>query len=282
MSAYRMFYLMVIYLTLFYSELKAITPVEIFDKMLHAMQSAKTMTYTLELRERNDGQMVFNNYRVKLQAHPYKLYTYCYTPNAGAEAIYIQGKNHDKVLVNPNSFPYINLNLHAENKLLRKNHQYNILKMGFGYSHSVLNYYYNNNRSMMINCLKLEKEMYWDKKHCYQLVIDFAQFQWIDYTVKPKETIIEIADKKFLNDYMILKYNNLKGYDDVKVGQVIKIPNVFCRKYVMYIDKITLLPLVQMVYDDKGLYSQIEFHNFRLNPVLTDYDFSEKNKEYGF
>jgi outer membrane lipoprotein-sorting protein len=48
------------------------------------------------------------------------------------------------------------------------------------------------------------------------------------------------------------------------------------------VDKLSFLPMVQIVYDDKGLYSRIEYSSFVMNPAFTEEDFSKKNKKYGF
>lgn len=261
---------------------QTITANDIFFKTLKAIENIKTMSYTLEMKERIDGNLRYDNYNVKLQVKPFKVYTYSFVPNPGAEALYIEGVNNNKVLVNPNAFPYMNLNLNPASMLLRKNHQFYLLQMGFMYTHNILMQNYVTRKEEFLKCLKLDKDVYWDQKNCYQLTLDYQYFAWINYTVKKNETVTTIAEKNFINDYMILERNNLKSYEDVKAGQVIKIPNVFCKKYVMYIDKTTLLPLVQIIYDDKGLYSHIEYHNFILNPAFTEMDFSKENKAYGF
>lgn len=255
---------------------------DLFFKTLKAIENAKTMSYSLEMKERIHGKMQFDHYTVKLQVKPFKVYTYSYAPNPGAEALYIEGANNNKVLVKPNSFPYVNLNLNPMSMILRKNHQFYILQSGFMYTHNVLMQSYITRKEEFLKCLKLDKDVYWDSKNCYQLILDYQYFTWINYTVKKGETLTTIAERNYINDYMILERNNLKSFEDVKAGQVIKIPNVFCKKYVMYIDKITLLPLVQIIYDDKGLYCHIEYHNFKLNPAFTEMDFSKDNKAYGF
>jgi outer membrane lipoprotein-sorting protein len=82
---------------------------------------------------------------------------------------------------------------------------------------------------------------------------------------------------------MVLENNpKLKNYDDVKEGQSIKVPSVFGKKITFYVDKRTYLPMVQIVYDDKGLYNRIEYSSCVINPVFREEDFSRKNRKYGF
>jgi outer membrane lipoprotein-sorting protein len=101
--------------------------------------------------------------------------------------------------------------------------------------------------------------------------------------VQPGETVVTIGEKLKVNDHMILEINPaIDDYEDVKAGQVIKVPNSFARKIILKIDKKSFLPMAQTVYDEKGLYSVVEFSNFIANPKLTAEDFSPENPEYGF
>ena len=53
---------------------------------------------------------------------------------------------------------------------------------------------------------------------------------------------------------MILERNpKAGGYYDVKAGQIISIPNAYAKLTLLLIDKETLLPLNNKVFDDKGL-----------------------------
>jgi len=73
-----------------------------------------------------------------------------------------------------------------------------------------------------------------------------------------------------------------KNYDDVQPGQVIRIPNFYCRKIIFTIDRIHWLPLKQEVYDESGLYEQYEFLSFVLDPVITPMEFSPDYDKYKF
>ena len=103
------------------------------------------------------------------------------------------------------------------------------------------------------------------------------------YTVKKNEKLSDIAKKLYLNDYSIMLLNSAIGdLDDVKEGQVIKIPNFYARKIEFYMDRATGLPLRQLIYDQNGLYEKYEMKSFLLNPVFKPEEFSPEYKEYGF
>jgi outer membrane lipoprotein-sorting protein len=167
--------------------------------------------------------------------------------------------------------------------LLRKNHQYTFWQMGFNFISSVLNDYKKKFGSSFYSNLKMEPDTVLKGRSFYRLVIDQSNFHFDDYKVKDGETMVTIAQKLLVNDYMILEANpRYKHFDDVHEGDVIKVPNVFGKKIELYIDKINFLPLVQIIYDNKGLYSRIGFSSFVLNPGFTELDFSRNNKKYGF
>ena len=111
---------------------------ELFDKMMLHMSEVRTCSYVLNMEERVFGEIGKAQYLAKVNVNPLKIYTYSVFPNPGAEALYLENSNSGKVLVNPNRFPYINVNLSVNSMLLRKPHQYNILQMGFGYFHGIM------------------------------------------------------------------------------------------------------------------------------------------------
>lgn len=255
----------------------------IFEKSLKAMEQVHTASYTVNIKERIKGKFVYDQYNVKMQAEPFKTYVYSIKPNPGAEAIYMEGCNNGKCIVNPNRFPYINLNLSPHSMLLRKNHQYNILQMGFDYMHGLLSHYLTLYGGGFPRMISKANDVESGGKSYYSLVIDNPAFGYRNYTVQPGETVVTIGEKLKVNDHMILEINPaIDDYEDVKAGQVIKVPNSFARKIILKIDKKSFLPMAQTVYDEKGLYSVVEFSNFIANPKLTAEDFSPENPEYGF
>ena len=80
---------------------------DLIDKIFAAVENVKTLRYNLECNERIKGKMQHTESKVKLQISPRKLYLYI----KGIEVLWVQGQNNGNALVNPNSFPYINLNL---------------------------------------------------------------------------------------------------------------------------------------------------------------------------
>jgi outer membrane lipoprotein-sorting protein len=258
-------------------------PEEIFNRMMNAMKNVRTASFVLDIHERIKGQMRHDQFVVKLNVNPYKVYVYSVTPNPGAEALFIEGEHNDKALINPNMALIPTLSLSPEHSILRRNHQFTLRHFGFEYVYDVCRGYIDKLGNNFFNHLKLDKPLVWNKSECHQLVLETDDFRWIPYTVQKSENLVTLSKKLLVNDYMILENNpKLKNYEDVKEGQIIKVPTVFGKKIIFYVDKQSFLPLVQIVYDDKGLYSRIEYSSYVINPVFTAEDFSRKNKKYGF
>jgi len=258
-------------------------PSDLYFKMMQGMANVRTARYVLNLEERVFDKKVECSYIVKLQAKPQKIYTYVLQPTPGAEALYVEGTNSNKILVNPNSFPYINLSLPVNSMLLRKSHQYTMLKLGFSYLHNMLGKYLVKDSLDFMQSLSVKEDIIVDNRSYHVLEINNKRFGYVNYTVQKGENVCSIADKMLLNDHMILEVNrDISDYDDVKPGQVIKVPNSFAKRIVFYIDKATHLPFIQTIYDDKGFYTKITFSSFLLNPVIYDEEFTRSYPKYKF
>ena len=247
------------------------------------MSNVHACSFVIDVNERIKGVMKHDEYIIKLNTHPYKIYAYSVTPNPGAEALLIKGENHEKAVINPNRFPIPTLNLSPYSHLLRKNHQYTLWEFGFEFIYNVMNSCRKKSGDAFYSFLRLDADVQWKGKTFYQLVIDNKNFAYENYTVNPGENVVKIGAKLSVNDYMILELNpKIRNYDDVKAGQVIKVPATFGNKIILYVDKTTFLPMVQIIYDEKGLYCRAELSSFILNPAFTPEDFSRDNKKYGF
>lgn len=253
------------------------------QQMLHAIEQVKTATYDLVLHERINTQFKESEFKIKLMVMPYKLYAVSAYPNTGAEALLIKGNNNNKALINPNRFPFINISLNAQSNLLRKNHHYTFLDVGFSYVEKIVKGYIKRDSLQFYKALRFYENMEYNNKEYYILEINYPDYTYVTYTALKGETLTDIANKLLVNDYKILSINpQIKYYDEVKAGQKIKVPNVFAKKIVLYLDKTTLLPLVQNVYDEMGLFGRYEMRKFILNPIFEKDEFVSTFRGYRF
>jgi LysM repeat protein len=262
---------------------KSQTAKELMGKMIYAMDHLKTARYALEKQERFGRKMVTSEVLVKLNVSPLKVYLYSISPNPGAEVLYVRGFNNDNVMVKANKFPYVTLNLGLHNSLLRDNQHHTMSDVGFSYLGRVLKGNIEKTPETFYNSLTFEGSIDYKGKSYYKLTIDNKNFGYTTYEVRKGETITSVSDKLHVNDYMVLSVNpTISDYHDVRPGQKIKVPNSYAKRIVLYVDKHNYLPLVQYIYDDKGLYEFYEMSSFVLNPSISPIEFTPKYKDYNF
>ncbi|HRA60945.1 MAG TPA: DUF1571 domain-containing protein, partial [Bacteroidia bacterium] len=214
--------------------------------------------------------------------NPFKCYLKIAKPNEGAEVLYVKGTNNNNALVNPNAFPYINLNLDPYGDILRTDQHHTIHELGFVYTGELLKDAHDRYKAKIDEFMKNEGIIKWDGRDVYKIVLDNKEYKLLDYTVLPGEDLIKIARKKKVGEYNLLELNGLKSFTSVKAGQVIKVPITYAKRIVVYIDKLTYLPIYQELYDTKGLMATYEYHNLVVNPVIAEEEFTKGYKGYGY
>ncbi len=255
----------------------------VIDKMMEAIDGVSSFSCTVVKKERTKGKLTEGKSMAKVTYDPYRIYIYSHFPNEGAEVLWKEGWNKNQALVNPNSFPFINLSLSPYYGLLRNQSHHPIFRLGFWYVGMIIK-----------KCVKIADDDFdkyfthagyeqWDGRKCHVLEINYPEFTYLDYEVKKGESVISIATKNIVCEEMIVQANKkVHGYLDVREGDVIKVPNMYARKAVFYIDAQTHLPVYQQIYDEKGIFQEYQFFDLKVNLNFTDEDFSKHNKKYGF
>jgi len=255
---------------------------ELFSKMMANIDGIKTLTFRLDKSERINGKMIPGSQDVKLQASPFKTYLKIHAPNKGAEVLYVEGWNGNQSKVNPNAFPFMTLNLDPEGSILRKDQHHSVRQLGFTYTGKVLNHVYKTYKEKMDDYVTVHGDVTYDGRKCWNVTLTNKEYALNNYTVKAGETVIDIARKTHTNEYELLEINNLNGYDKVKAGQVIKVPNSYCKKIEMYIDQQNYLPVYQKMYDAKGLIAVYEYKGLKINPSIKPEEFTPEFSGYKF
>ncbi|MES2285870.1 MAG: DUF1571 domain-containing protein [Bacteroidota bacterium] len=252
---------------------------EMLNAVLKSISNIKTLRYDLQRNERVKGKMNLTESKVKLQVSPRKLYI----SMAGQEVLWIQGANNGNALISPGTFPYINLNLDPMGSLMRKNQHHTIHELGMEYLAEILKDAMKNYAETLEKHFVILGEEKYMGRTCYKLSIAFPDFEWAPYIVKKNETIITIANKLHVSEYMILEKNpQADWYNDVVEGQVIQVPNAYAKLFLLMIDKELMVPISEKIYDDKGLFETYEFYNLQVNTPIAAEEFTENYKDYHF
>lgn len=255
---------------------------ELLNIMIYKIKHLRGVKFDLSSKERLTGGK-FSDYhsRVKIQTSPFKLYTLI--PGSGQEVLYVEGWNGNDAYVNPNGFPYINLNLDPQNSLMRDGQHHSILEMGFSYFIDLLEKTRNKQSELFYKVSSVKGPVNFLNRECHVLEIDNVTFKYTEYICKEKETVLSIARENLVGEYMILQKNPGIGLlDELGCGTKIKIPTTYGRKINVYIDKQTITPLYIKVWDDEGIYEEYTFDKVQLNPIFASDEFTTDFKGYGF
>jgi hypothetical protein len=253
---------------------------EVIEKMIKTIDEIQRLKYNLKITERVRDK--YNNFQsnVKLNRHPRKIYLY----TNGIELIWREDQNNKKAYVKPNSFPYINLNLDPLGSLMRQDQHHTIHEMGFDYFSSVIERNVKMLGSKFDENFKLEGEETANHRPCYKVSITNYDYSVVNYTVLKGENLMTIARKLNVGEFKILELNTDKvdNYNDVKPGQVIKVPSAYAKNVTLFIDKLFFVPVSTVVYDEKGLFEKYDYFFVQVNPKIEEEEFTRSYKEYGF
>ena len=253
-----------------------------FRKMMASIDGIKTLSFRLDKTERIKGKMMPGSQDVKLNVTPHRAYLKVHVPNKGAEVLYREGENNGNCKVNPNAFPYMTLNLDPDGDILRKDQHHSVKELGFKYTGDLLNYVYTKYKSKINDYVSINGEVVFDGRKCWNVTLVNKEYKIESYTVQSGENILKIARKLRLDEYALLELNDLRSFDSVKPGQVIKVPNSLCKQIEMYIDKENYLPLYQKLFDEKGLMATYQYTNLKINPHFHADEFNAEYKDYNF
>ena len=243
--------------------------------------AAKIEGFVAEINkvERVEEDYITQVSRVKLNRQPYKVYIEQLSPKLGVEVLAKVGE--PKAVVNLNSFPWINLYLDPYGALMRRNQHHLVFDSGFDLMIRILKHELSTKISEE-RLVRNEDEL-WLGKEMYHLELKNFDYKILSYTVGADEDVDIIANKLNVSAFAIIELNDeVDGYDDVNIDQVIKVPNHYAKSMSLLIDKQTNLPLVIKVFDDKGLFEKYEYNSLLLNPVFVPDEFTMEFEGYNF
>lgn len=255
---------------------------EMFKKMMTTIEGIKTLSFKMDKTERIKGKMMPGSQDVKLNVKPFKVYLKVHVPNKGAEVLYVEGENKGNCKVNPNAFPYMTLNLDPDGDILRKDQHHSVKQLGFEYTGDLLNHVYNKYKSKINDYVSINGEVTYDGRKCWNVTLTNKEYKIESYTAVAGDDMLKVARKLRLDEYSLLELNGKKNFDDLKVGETIKVPNSLCKQIEMYIDKETYLPLYQKLFDEKGLMATYEYTKLKINPTFKPEEFTDSYSGYDF
>ncbi|MBA3666047.1 MAG: DUF1571 domain-containing protein [Bacteroidetes bacterium] len=275
-------YIIIFVFALFFASfhgLPDLKPSRILQLMNDSIKNIKTLRVNISALEREAASFHTANSEIKLQTKPRRLYFK--NPEKKVQILYTAGQLNNKALVRSASVP-LTLTLDPMGQLMRKDQHYTIHELGFDFVAKGMSFIISKDKEGLNNFKyygKVAKNGY----QCHLLEYENKNFGYVDYIVGEHETVSSIANKTSVNEYLIHYKNGLLNhYDYLKKGSVIKIPNLFCKKAVLYIDEKTMLPVVASLFDDKGVFENYEYTKMEINKIIPEEEFMRNYKGYNF
>jgi outer membrane lipoprotein-sorting protein len=252
------------------------------NKVLASIDRIRTLRFKILGKERFGNKFHQTNVLFKINQSPFKVYLK--DLDKGSEVLYVDGWNSGKCYINPNGFPYVNLSFSALNDRVRESQHNTIYEAGFHFfaasmRKSIAKIKKTNPR--LADFFKLTENVEVNGKKYLEVEMNNPNFGYIEYTLSKPMTPREVAFEQNLHEQMILNINGI-GRKTISAGTTIKVPTAYAKKIKFYIDPVLMLPVIQAIYDENGLFGYYVFSDIQVNPVIAPEEFTEKFSDYGF
>lgn len=255
---------------------------ELVDQSLKSMARVQTLTGRIKRLERMDDELVPGEMKFKLMMDPHKIYIYNYVPDEGAEVLWVKGWNHDKAYIHPNKFPWINVSFGLDSDVLLRGH-HPMTDLGFNYTRKIVQNLVDNRADEFDKYVKYSGTKTFHGQKVHVITIEYDNYGIEEYVVQGEKDLFEIDSKLMVPAGKILELNkDVDDFFDIERGQKLKVPNIYAQKVIFFLDDVHKLPIVQIVYDEKGLFSKYEYLEVKVNPRFQSDEFLTDFPEYGF
>lgn len=232
----------------------------VLDSMINVVDRIETMSCIIESSEKLEDRTTRVIQQVNASFEPLRCSIVFLEPKKNTRIVYCKGDNNNEIHYEPSGFPYFNLNVDPLGNLARSNNHHTILDIGFSYFNDIIK------EELKKSSTKFEiKKIKINDKIQYLVYTKYEDYKTSPYNMKPNETIRQIALKRRISEYQIIKINdNLNNYNDW-TDEYIQLPNHFCYEIKIYIDPINWLPLSIKIYDKEGLFEEYNYSKMKIN-----------------
>ncbi|UCG27455.1 MAG: DUF1571 domain-containing protein [Bacteroidales bacterium] len=252
-------------------------------QMISNIRSINSLEFSMKVIYRIEGEQIEKRGRFKLVNEPFRIYYKQEYPRRDLEILYVDGKHNNRILVNPNSFPWINFTLDPYGRLMSENRHQTIFEAGFRLIADILESFLVDYSEDLDKIVRYSGKKVANEIPCHHIIIEIPDFRYINYTTREGETVASIAQQKGINSYMIMENNPGIGSSRKSLGaKDILIPNCYAKRIEFCVDREKLILTSLEVYDDKGLFESFDFGDIKLNVSFHPEEFNRDFPEYGF
>jgi hypothetical protein len=206
-------------------------------------------------------------------------------PHEGEEVLYVEGQNKNRMKVHRGKFPDINLNLDPRGRLAMGHAHHPIYDVSIPHFVELVAKNVATMREKGMGKIELVgRETLFGVPTAKIEVL--APATGTSPTLKPGQTLWDLADASGQSMYVILHANERRGWsepDGPQPGDAVIIPDFYAGRMTLWIDEKLNLPVQADLYDHDGrLYEHYEHHDLKVGVPLTAADFDPKNKAYDF
>ena len=256
---------------------------ELIQKMHKSIETYRDFRFKLYRSERVNGKQVLGCFDGKICMDPFMIYIKNIVPSEGSELLYKEGENNNKAWVNPDIFPYITMSFYPESNLLKAGGHHTLKDAGFDLLDEIFKFYESEYTDQLYEIIDTRGIVNWKGLNCYKLILNHPNYEILNYTANKNETLLKISKEKLLNSYKLNELNpSIKETKNLNEGQIVKIPNAYAKKVIIYLATDSFLPVYQEIYDEIGLYEKYVYKDLTFGMKIPKEEFSVDNDEYGF
>ena len=260
---------------------------DIVVKMISAIQQHRGCQFTMKSYERFKGQknLIYNEFYMKVMVSPTKVYSKVLSEkNKGTELLYEKGVRDGKILVNAGKM-LPNLKLSPYSSMLTKDQHHTMLSAGFSIISRLVGDAIKkaDQQNRFQDVFRFAGEGTFQNRACWKITIDDPTYKLTTHGCQKGDNIYTVALRLLVPEYSMVELNDwVKNFETDLSGKQIQVPSAYAKKTVLWIDQETFFPLVQEVYDERGLFEKYEYYNLQINPKFAEDEFSDDFKEYNF
>ncbi len=246
--------------------------------MLDSIRTIKTLHFGIKALERVEDGYSSAESDVKINTRPYMIYFR--NEKKKISILWKEGSNENQALVKAKLLLGMSVSLDPRGGMMRKNQHHTIFELGFSYFARMMNQALQKEKENLAKALIYLGKKKFLEHNCHMLVYEDKNYGWTTYKCGKGETVSAIADKLAVSDYAIRTRNRLYSFFGfLKEGAILKVPNNYCKKIVLYLDEKSMLPLGISNYDEVGLFESYEYLKVEKNRKLGNEDFQQFYKD---
>jgi len=217
-------------------------------------------------------------------ARPQRVYLRYFYPNPGREAIFDRSRSGASLVVHTGSFPDLTLELDPYGDLATAGSHYPIPDVSLHTFARILSL----NVSLLAERgdgrVEVAEETLWGRPVLHLWLTMPAGGR--EETLRPGETLWDLARRLKRDMYEILHHNAARGWDeadDPDPGDQVYVPTYYGSAAEVWLDAELKLPLKARFFDHQGrLYEEFEHHQLKVNQGIRPGDFDSSNPAYNF